>query len=420
MSARPVAIQTPLVQVMEQSAMPTRWMISKYDEPACLASHALRHFGFHLGQTQVNSLWTWVPGRNFQWGDAGRVRFIVIRSGDMYRWLTALLLLSALWLAPHTGFAQTAEQGGRIAYWSFQAENDLFGNGADRHYTHGTKFSMLPAGDPPDWLRSLAGYVPLFAPGHEAGVEFSVGQNIFTPEDIEDPAPILTDRPYAGWLYGSATLLGVLEETDARRVGNALEIAIGVVGPSSLAGEVQRRWHKIIDTRTPHGWDHQLHDELGLVLTYTRIWEYFGRIGRQGPELSAAPHMVAALGNVYTYAGTGMMLRLGCNLRSDIGPPAISPSFPGTAYFRSRVHWSGYLFAGVEGRAVARNIFLDGNTFQDSHSVDRRIGVGDVQLGAAVRYRNVRVSFTNVLRSKEFDGQVKPSEYGAINLTVLY
>jgi hypothetical protein len=32
----------------------------------------------------------------------------------------------------------------------------------------------------------------------------------------------------------------------------------------------------------------------------------------------------------------------------------------------------------------------------------------------------VRLSFTNVFRSKEFDGQHEPSEYGAINLTVLY
>ena len=114
------------------------------------------------------------------------------------------------------------------------------------------------------------------------------------------------------------------------------------------------------------------------------------------------------------------MLRLGCNLRSDVGPPAISPSFPGSAYFRTRSSWSGYLFAGVEGRLMARNIFLDGNTFQDSHSVQRRIGVGDLQVGAALRYRNVRVSFANVYRSKEFDGQQEPTEYGAINLTFLY
>ncbi len=331
-----------------------------------------------------------------------------------------LALVLLLFPVQRQALAQDEAEPERIAYWSVHAENDLWGDGKDRHYTHGTKLSVAPAGDPPRWLRRLGNYVPFFAPGHDAGVEFSIGQNIFTPADIEDPNLIEDDRPYAGWLYASASLLGVLDEDPARRVSNVLEITVGVVGPSSGADEVQRRWHKIIDTRTPRGWDHQLNDELGLVLTYTRIWEHFGRIGAQGPEFSFAPHAVGALGNVYTYAGAGAMLRMGFNLRSDLGPPAISPSFPGSAYFRTRSSWSGYLFAGVEGRLMARNIFLDGNTFKDSHSVERRIGVGDLQVGAVVRYHNVRIAFSNVFRSKEFDGQQDSTEYGAINLTVLY
>jgi len=37
-----------------------------------------------------------------------------------------------------------------------------------------------------------------------------------------------------------------------------------------------------------------------------------------------------------------------------------------------------YLFAFVDGRAVGRDIFLDGNTFTDSHSVTRKTFVGDL------------------------------------------
>lgn len=338
----------------------------------------------------------------------------------MDRRLIVIACLLAFLLAPLSVPAQEDDGPGHIAYWSVQAENDLWGSGADRHYTHGTRLSLIPAGTPPAWLQRLAGYVPIFRKGHEAGVEFAFGQNIFTPDDIEDPAPIPADRPYAGWLYGSAVLGGILEETDAYRIGNALEITVGVVGPSSLADEVQRRWHKIIDTTTPMGWDHQLHDEPGLVVTYSRVWEGFGRLGAKGPEVSAAPHVVGALGNVYTYLGSGMMLRLGHNLRSDVGPPSISPSFPGSAWFRSGNDVSAYLFAGVEGRAVARNIFLDGNTFEESAGVTRKPMVADIQVGVALRWRMVRLAFTNVFRTKEFDGQAESSEYGAINLTVLF
>jgi len=338
----------------------------------------------------------------------------------MHRCLTAIVCLLAMWMAPYGAAARDDEARQRIAYWSVHAENDLWGSGADRHYTHGTKLSLLPAGDPPGWLRRVATYVPVFKKGHAAGVEFSVGQNIFTPDDIENPAPIPGDRPYAGWLYGSAMLVGILEEAERFRVANALDVTVGVIGPASLAGDVQRRWHKIIDTRTPRGWDHQLHDEPGLVLTYARVWEGFGRLGARGPEISAAPQVVGALGNVYTYLGSGLMLRLGHNLRSDVGPPAVSPSFPGSAWFRDRGNLSAYLFAGVEGRAMARNIFIDGNTFEQSAEVARETLVGDFQVGAALRYGRVRLAFTNVYRSREFKGQEEPSEYGAINLTVLF
>lgn len=325
--------------------------------------------------------------------------------------LGALLLLAA----PCLG-----QDAPRIAYWSLQVENDLWGSGADRHYTHGTKFSLAPAREAPEWLKRIGGHIPFFRPGYDRGVEFSVGQNIYTPDDIENPNLIVNDRPYAGWLYASFKLLGILEETADYRESNGFDLTIGVVGPSSLADDLQRRYHKLIDTRTPRGWDHQLHDEPGINLTYTRIWERFGRLGPSWLEYSVAPHVVGALGNIYTYAGGGLMLRVGRHLRNDIGPPSISPGFPGTAYFRSSEAFSAYLFAGVEGRAMLRNIFLDGNTFEDSHSVKRKVGVGDFQVGAALRWHRVRLSFTNVFRSKEFDGQRKPSEYGAINLTVLY
>jgi len=330
----------------------------------------------------------------------------------------AVLAVLLFFVSPCIGQEESADP--HIAYWSIQLENDLWGSGEDRYYTHGTMLSFVPAGEAPEWLKRLGGYVPFFRPGYDRGIEFSIGQNIYTPNDIEDPDLIADDRPYAGWLYGSFTLLGILEETADYRVSNAFEITIGVVGPSSMADEVQRRCHKIIDARTPEGWDHQLQDEFGLNLTYTRVWEHFVRLGQPWVELSAAPHLVGALGNIYTHLGSGLMLRLGHNLRSDIGPPAINPGFPGAAYFRSRQAFSFYLFAGVEGRAMARNIFLDGNTFEDSHSVDSKTLVGDFQFGAALRYRRLRVSFTNVLRSEEFDGQEEPSSYGAINMTVLF
>src|SRR3546814_17784538 len=101
--------------------------------------------------------------------------------------------------------------------------------------------------------------------------------------------------------------------------------------------------------------------------------------------VDVTPHLGAALGNVYTYGAGGLTLRFGEDLPDDYGPPRIRPALPGSDYFRPTDDFGWYFFAGAEGRIVARNIFLDGNTFKDSHSVDKRPLVADLQAGLADR-----------------------------------
>ena len=71
---------------------------------------------------------------------------------------------------------------------------------------------------------------------------------------------------------------------------------------------------------------------------------------------------------------------------------------------RSR-EFGWYVFAGVEGRGVARDILLDGNSYRQSRSVDSRPFVGDAMYGLAVMYAGVRLSYTQVARTEEFYGQ---------------
>ena len=77
-----------------------------------------------------------------------------------------------------------------------------------------------------------------------------------------------------------------------------------------------------------------------------------------------------------------------------------------------------YLFAGVEGRAIAHNIFLDGNTFRDSRSVDKKPFVADLQVGVALTWRTARLSYAHVLRTREYDHQPDPEDFGALTLSL--
>ncbi|MDZ7751256.1 MAG: lipid A deacylase LpxR family protein [Gammaproteobacteria bacterium] len=332
----------------------------------------------------------------------------------------AVLALLALLLALPWGHLMAAG-----AVVNLQVENDLFGNGLDRHYTNGFRLNYLTREyQAPGWMRFLGDYLPgVDARCTDCGqrTSLSLGHNIYTPEDITTPTLIEDDRPYAGWLYGSIALMSRHGGPAAAGLSwerlDTYVLNLGVVGPSAQGDTLQKEWHELIDTRQPRGWDNQLRDELTVNAYHSRQWRHtaWKTIGLQADVM---PHLGYALGNVHIMGGAGLTLRLGNSLRGDFGPPRIRPSLPGGGFFtlaRDGVEW--YLFGGVEGRVVARNIFLDGNTFRDSHSVDRKPLVADLQFGLVVTWESLRLSFTNVFRSDEFDGQQGDSQFGAISLS---
>ena len=326
--------------------------------------------------------------------------------------IASSLLISWLLAVTPTGLQAANEE-----FWSIQLENDLWGSGDDRFYTHGTDISFVSVNNPPRFLSALSERLPFYRQGELKIHGFGLGQAIFTPEEIEEKALIEDDRPYAGWLYldmGIADLY--VDHGDVEEI-NGMILTFGVVGPASLAEQTQRGLHKLVNSDTPKGWDNQLENELGVNLTYLRKWRRLFRFeSRRTIEISH--HGGLTLGNVYTYASLGLMARWGTRLKNDIGPPTISPGFPGIPAFRPDPEFNWYLFAGMEARAMARNIFLDGNTFRDSHSVDKKYLVADLQFGLAFHFNDTRIAFSHMVRSREFEGQPEPSQYGAINITV--
>jgi hypothetical protein len=321
------------------------------------------------------------------------------------------LVLAAMLLALPVP-ALAAEEAGTL---SLIFENDLFYD-TDRNYTNGVRAAWLSGPEStPDWLLRAARWFPLFPKGGTVRTSYALGQNMYTPENIELENPPGDDRPYAGWLYGSA---GVIAETGRRL--DQLELSLGVVGPASLAEQTQKRVHEITGSPKPRGWDTQLENEPAFVLTYQRSWRGFVSDTVSGFAFDVTPHAGGALGNVFTYANGGLTLRVGRRLPVDYGPPRIQPSLPGSGFFVPQERLGWYLFAGVDGRAVARNIFLDGNTFRDSRSVDKEPLVGDLQFGAALTWRNLRLSYTHVLRTREFETQDDTDDFGALSLSVRF
>lgn len=303
---------------------------------------------------------------------------------------------------------------------SIQFENDFFGGGTDRHFSHGTRIECLTP--PLQVITDTADKLPWFTTERarssdrnelEARVSFSLGQNIYTPEDTATSQLIKDDRPYAGWLYLG---FGLVANQGAKRY-DKLELEIGLVGPYSFAKDVQTFWHSLFGLQVPNGWDNQLKTEPGAVLYYEQTRRFERQDVCLGLNADVLPHFGGALGNIFTYAAAGVTFRIGSKLSDDFGPPRIRPSLPGSAYFHPDRGFNWYLFAGLEGRAILHNIFLDGNTFKESHSVDKKYFVGDFQAGLVVQWNRFRITYTQIFRTKEFDGQDRGDVYGSLSLS---
>ncbi len=298
---------------------------------------------------------------------------------------------------------------------TFALENDLF-NGRDDGYTNGVRAAyMSPEDEMPYWLSSTVNNIPFFARDGHKRWHLEVGQSMFAPEDLTISTLQANDRPYAGWLYGS---VGVISDTGSRL--DNLQLTLGMVGPASGAAEAQRVVHKIVGAPIPQGWGHQLNNEPGVMLTYERKWRNMYELTPFGMGVDITPSMGGSVGNVYTHASVGAIARIGYDLPSDYGPPVIRPNLPGSDFFKPSGNVSWYFFAGVEGRAVGHNIFLDGNSFTESHSVDKNLFVGGAQAGVAITYKSTRLAYTQIFRTREFEGQPRNDQFGALTLSVRY
>ena len=186
--------------------------------------------------------------------------------------------------------------------FSLYFENDLFTD-TDQHYTNGTKIGWVS----PDLEAFAQTYFPRFTEfiadkipyltndELSKNVAFSLGQNMYTPENIVTTELVENDRPYAAWLY-----LGSGFHLKDETFQNTFEIQLGMVGPSALGKEIQDFVH---DRRVRLNQDN---------------------IGK-GWEMDAIANGSAVLGNVSTYVNLGIEGRLGYNLPLDFGTTHIRP-----------------------------------------------------------------------------------------------
>ncbi len=206
-----------------------------------------------------------------------------------------------------------------------------------------------------------------------------VGQNMATPEELENPDIILDDTPYFGMLAAESSWIAF---NDTRFTGFAA--TIGVVGEYSFAEEVQSGIHSLIGATEPQGWDNQLDTEPVLNINFMQKRKLWNK-----PSFDGAFNFDLSVGNFLTGIDAGIEMRFGRKpggfsyVPDPIGRGmAYDATLPrqdgqtelyGTLAIRA---WAWAVFMPLEG-----NTFVSGNEWTDNNTIEPENLIGQAIVG---------------------------------------
>jgi hypothetical protein len=337
-------------------------------------------------------------------------------SNLMRRSVTRLLLLLLFMAA-----GAHAADGRRDNWFTVTLENDTF-VGKDTGYSNGFALSWGHAGftefspdNLPGWLHYLSKNLYISTmPGKQRAVSYMIGQLMQTPSDITTPTLIANEAPYAGLLFWTANLHAFDE-----RVADRLSLTLGVVGPLSGAEQAQKWIHDVIGSDEPKGWDNQIENEPVFQVSAERLL----RLAKFRTDKTVGMDVIGigsgAVGTIESYLAVGVGTRLGRGLDRSF-PEANFMAGPQVNPLAGRITRGWNVFANVQGRFVANDIGINGNTFKDSHSVPLEHWQAAASAGVAVGFKRWAFLFAVLYGTDRYEGQPDTTKFGSLSITYNY
>jgi len=186
--------------------------------------------------------------------------------------------------------------------------------------------------------------------GDNEQITFSIGQEIYTPSDIETTEISEQDRPYVGFL----ALTGGWSYVKKKH-GIDVSLLLGVAGNASGAGSFQRWYHNTIVAADPPTWVGEMENSLhvNLYTSYRREWQLapnpFSIVLVAQPTLAFGSRDIYAHADLIAYFGRRN------SLSSSMGYNRIGSTLR-EIFFSLR---AGY-------RYVDHNALLEGNALGDT------------------------------------------------------
>jgi lipid A 3-O-deacylase len=279
---------------------------------------------------------------------------------------------------------------------SLRIDNDAFDfwmlpwNRPDEEYSSGVHITY-DGGDAPWWSRAaLSSMARCAVTTRDCRTgRAEIGQDLYTAATSANaPQPAPGSRPNAGWLYVSETARSLHGSRS-----DELSVSLGVTGPPSLGEYTQSLAHRAAPAfNRPSDWTDQVRFEPGVIVRYEQRRVIGSGAGRL-IGFDFIPRIAATVGNVSTAGEIGFQARTGWHLRH--------PWLPTNGPFEFA------LIGGVSGRAVARDLFLDGNTFNPGRHVGHEPFVGTGELGVQIRFRALSLTYRGVNNTRSYSAGPK-------------
>jgi hypothetical protein len=283
---------------------------------------------------------------------------------------------------------------------SFTTENDIYFY-QDRYYTSGTFVHYRYASgaakrkNNPNLVKTTT--------------EFELGHEIYTPYSAKAPDPALHDRPFTGYLYGAAAFNRFYKNESMLR----FRVEGGIIGPPALGKEIQMGYHTLLGIYEPKGWEYQLKSESGLNLSL----DYQNLLLRSANKMADLTMVSSALlGNTFSGANLGMLLRLGklnYLYESITNNSLISLEAP------EKKSWELFLYTIPRINYVAYDATIMGGLFlKDKGPItfDAETFVYSQQIGISLSAKRWSANYNIVLKGREVKSEAKPHSYGSISL----
>lgn len=281
-------------------------------------------------------------------------------------------------------------------YFRLSYDNDFF-SATDEYYTQGIDAELaLPQ------MKKLYTNKLLTLPQYSFSI-YGVGlqHNGFTPSSISSDDILYNDRPFAAILIAK-TFAITIDTIRKQRFSSSLYL--GVIGQAAGAKEMQEYIHDKLDNITPHGWQHQINNDIALNYQI----QYEKQILNIEQILSVG---IGCGGNVGT---------LNTNAFGNISILAGYFSNPYNRNHSTQKIFNIYGYLSSEGKYVVYNATLQGGLFEKRSpytlsETDISRTVANLRYGLRISYRSIFLEYFRTTLSREFNTG-HPHTYGGFQI----